>query len=141
MKSNCVFCNIISTKNEEYQNQVFYDKGGFVAMLTKNPATYGHFLVIPKKHFTSIFEMKREELNKSIEISARIAKKIIPKLGAKAFVLKLNNKIYTIEKGAGHVSHIHLHIIPRYKRGEKIDSFPKPKTLKYLAGIKKKIFG
>ena len=46
--SNCIFCKII---NKEIPGKIIYEDDVCIAFLDLSQATYGHTLVIPKKHF------------------------------------------------------------------------------------------
>ena len=52
--SNCIFCKII---NKEIPGKIIYDDDVCIAFLDLSQATYGHTLVIPKKHFENILEV------------------------------------------------------------------------------------
>jgi histidine triad (HIT) family protein len=54
----CIFCRIIS--GEEPCVQLFED-GDTLALMDRHPANDGHCLVIPKKHYETIFEMSSQD--------------------------------------------------------------------------------
>ena len=58
MKEDCLFCKIISGKIPSYK--VYEDEAVF-AFLDNNPASEGHTLVAPKKHFSKFTDMNAED--------------------------------------------------------------------------------
>lgn len=103
----CIFCKI--TSDEIPSSKVYEDKE-FLAVLDISPANKGHILVIPKDHYDEILEMPTylfQELMKTVQ---DVAYKAIVNLKAQGFNVLINNK-----KVAGQeISHVHVHIIPRY---------------------------
>ena len=81
------------------------------AIFDKFPVSNGHTLIIPKKHCSDYFELSFKEqsacwfmLNKTKEI---LTKEFSPD----GFNVGIN-----INEAAGQtVSHVHIHLIPRYK--------------------------
>ena len=81
------------------------------AIFDKFPVSNGHTLIIPKKHCSDYFELSFKEqsacwfmLNKTKEI---LTKKFSPD----GFNVGIN-----INEAAGQtVSHVHIHLIPRFK--------------------------
>lgn len=118
MKDQCVFCQIV--KGENFQKErVIRDDDNFVAMLVSHPETKGHFIVFPKKHFCELIKMKRQ-VGKLMEVTTKWAEEMVGVLEAKAYVLKLNNGLYKLEDDPLHVGHIHMHVVPRYLKEDKV---------------------
>ena len=57
--SDCIFCKII---NKEIPGKIVYEDDECMAFLDLSQATYGHTLVIPKKHYANILEVDDETL-------------------------------------------------------------------------------
>ena len=108
---NCIFCDIAG-KPELENYRIFYSDADFYAMLTLTPETPGHFLVIPKRHYSEISKMKN--YTDYFKEAITLAEANIKKLNAKAYTVKFNNNVYLLERGVGHVGHLHIHIIPKY---------------------------
>ncbi len=103
----CLFCKIV--KNE-IQTKKVYENAHAIAFLDINPSSYGHTVVIPKKHYKSLTEMPTEETGKLFETVAMLAGKIKHIVGADGFNVGLNDN-----RAAGQVvDHLHVHIIPRW---------------------------
>jgi histidine triad (HIT) family protein len=58
MEENCIFCKIIKG---EIPSKKVYEDDEILAFNDINPAAPIHVLVIPKKHITSLAEMKDED--------------------------------------------------------------------------------
>lgn len=83
---------------------------GFAAY-DRHPASPGHFLVIPYRHFASYFEIKDDEL---IELWGLVAR------GKVLVDEQYHPDGYNIGINVGHwagqsIHHLHIHVIPRYQ--------------------------
>ena len=108
MGENCIFCKIISN---EIPSQKIFEDGNTFAFLDINPASKGHVLVIPKKHYETLVDVPEEELKQLIVSVKKIAQAILKATKASGFnVLQNNGKV------AGQlVNHIHFHVVPRFE--------------------------
>ena len=81
------------------------------AVWDKNPASPGHFLVIPYRHFPDYFDINDDELE---ELWSLVSKgKIIAdeKFQPDGYNIGIN-----VGKWAGQsIFHLHIHVIPRYQ--------------------------
>lgn len=103
----CIFCKII---NNEIPSSKIYEDEYVLAILDISQATYGHTLVIPKKHYENMFDID--------DVTFMHISKIINMLVKKYKVL-LNIENVNILNNSGSlagqvVNHLHFHIIPRY---------------------------
>ena len=78
--SDCIFCKII---NKEIPGKIIYEDDVCIAFLDLSQATYGHTLVIPKKHFENILEADAQTLAHVMQVTQKLAKQIVEKLNAK----------------------------------------------------------
>ena len=76
----CIFCKII---NKEIPGKIIYEDDVCIAFLDLSQATYGHTLVIPKKHFENILEVDAQTLAHVMQVTQKLAKQIVEKLNAK----------------------------------------------------------
>ncbi|MFS8651701.1 MAG: HIT family protein [Caldibacillus sp.] len=109
--SDCVFCKII---NGELPSAKVYEDEHVFAFLDLSQVTKGHTLVIPKKHVPNVYELSEEvaaNLFKAVPKIANAVKKAYEPIGLNV----LNNNG---EAAGQSVFHIHLHIIPRYGKGD-----------------------
>lgn len=108
---NCIFCKII---NKEIPGKIVYEDDICIAFLDLSQATYGHTLVVPKKHFSNILEVDNDTLSHLFVVVKDLSKKIISKCNAKG----LNVLTNTNEVAGQTVHHFHIHILPRYDSHE-----------------------
>ena len=109
--SDCIFCKII---NKEIPGKIVYEDDECMAFLDLSQATYGHTLVIPKKHYANILEVDDETLAHVMKIVKNLANQIVEKLDAKGVNVLTN----TNEVAGQTVHHFHVHILPRYDKNE-----------------------
>jgi len=102
-KQQCLFCSIVEWQVPHYR---IYEDNNFIGILDINPASKGHVIVIPKKHYKFITEVSEDF---SIPIK-KITDKIYQVLEADTSII-INNGLNAGQK----VNHISIHIIPRYE--------------------------
>ena len=107
-KDDCIFCKIASG---EIPSSTIYEDEEFRVFLDLNPATRGHALLVPKEHFTNLFELEDELCKKAFVLAKKIAGRMKNALGCEGFNLVQNNG----EVAGQTVFHFHLHLIPRYQ--------------------------
>ena len=106
MSEECIFCKIV--RGEIPSAKVFEDQRVF-AFLDINPASKGHTLVIPKKHFENFLVIPEKELKELIASTQKIAKAVQKATASEGFNIHVSHG-----KAAGQVVfHLHIHIIPR----------------------------
>ena len=99
----CPFCNLEREKILESElSFAIYD--GF-------PVNEGHALIIPKRHTANYFDLSLEEQKDCIELLNRVKGIVEEKYKPSGFNVGIN-----INEAAGQtVSHVHIHLIPRYE--------------------------
>ncbi len=106
MKDDCIFCKIISGDIPSY---TLYEDEETKVFLDAFPVSRGHALLVPKKHYETLYDIPEEELS-FIKKLPMIAKKIKEITGASGINIWQNNG-----KDAGQlVPHVHFHIVPRF---------------------------
>ncbi len=103
----CLFCRIVSG---EIPAKKVYEDSAVVAFLDINPRNPGHTLVVPKKHYETIFDIPEFEGGKLFAALKKTATMV--KNGTKAHGIAVcqNNG-----SAAGQVvAHLHFHVIPRF---------------------------
>lgn len=105
---NCIFCKIA---NGEIPSATLYEDEDFRVILDLGPATRGHALLLPKEHYSDLFELEDEVAAKVLVRAKRIAARMKKALGADGFNLVQNNG----EAAGQTVFHFHMHLIPRYE--------------------------
>jgi histidine triad (HIT) family protein len=102
--NDCVFCKIVRGEIPCYK---VYEDSNCLAFLDINPASRGHVLVVPKKHFKSFIYMSEKEYIEFMKSFQHIGKGMAKY--SEDFNVVQNNG-----KEAGQVvEHLHFHIIPR----------------------------
>ncbi len=104
----CVFCKIA---NGEIESKKIYEDDDFFSFLDIKPVNIGHTLIIPKKHFLSLFEIPDELLAKMFIATKKLAKAVKSEVKAEGINIGMNNGSVAGQL----VNHAHIHIIPRFK--------------------------
>jgi len=105
---NCIFCKIASG---EIPSRKIYEDDVFVVILDLNPTSKGHALIIPKLHYTNLYELDTEIAGKAMKLAKKMAVKMTKALGCDGFNILQNNG----ECAGQTMFHFHMHLIPRYK--------------------------
>ncbi len=105
-KKNCVFCHIASGK---VPAKKVYEDNECIAVLDINPANQGHMLLMPKEHYTVMFQLPEALLDHIYVIA-----KGLSQAGLKAFQSRGTTIFAANGVTAGQrAPHFMLHIIPR----------------------------
>lgn len=116
---DCIFCKII---NKELPTRTIYEDEDIQVIMNTNPITDGHLLILPKKHYENIFDIKEEIIAHSIKV---LREKIYPlikeKLNCEGITICENNFL------GQEIKHFHIHVIPRYKNDNVDFSYNKDK--------------
>jgi len=103
---DCIFCKIVAG---EIPSTKIYEDENFLAFLDIKPVSSGHTLLVPKKHYTNIFDADPEVLKGLAVTGQKIARAVKEGVGASGVNYSSNNGA-----AAGQVVfHLHQHIIPR----------------------------
>lgn len=113
---DCIFCKIIKGEIPSYK---IYEDEYTYAFLDIASDSYGHTLVIPKKHCTNVLDCPDEYLSAVMASVKKIALHYTEDCGFDGV-----NILNASEEAAQQsVFHLHFHIIPR-KKGDNIDIWP-----------------
>ena len=129
----CIFCKIV--RGEIPSKKVWEDDNN-IAFLDINPASPGHVLVVPKKHFASMHDTEDISIQKLGIAVKKVNDLVKEKLNCEGTNILLNNG-----RIAGQiVEHVHFHVIPRYPQDGIELHFPRYKTdEKYFDEMQKKL--
>lgn len=114
MNDNCLFCKIIK---KEVPSTIVYEDEEVIAFKDIHPAAPIHILVIPKKHISTLVELKEEDekiIGKIFTVINKIAKE--QGFAEKGFRVISNCG----EDGCQEIKHIHFHLLAGKKMGAKI---------------------
>ena len=103
---NCVFCDIINKSATAY---IIYEDEEYIAFLDKYPISFGHTLVLPKKHLERVNDLTQKEFCALYARVHALNRQIISKLGATASHISINDGAAANQL----IPHVHVHIIPR----------------------------
>ncbi len=126
--SDCIFCKIV---NGEIPSAKVFENEHVLAFLDISQVTKGHTLVIPKIHKDNIYELTPEIAKNLFEVVPSIAnalKKEFEPIGLNA----LNNNG---EHAGQSVFHFHMHLIPRYGKGDGFGAVWKNNQSDYTQGM------
>lgn len=108
MQKDCIFCRIA---NGEIPSKTIYEDEDFRGILDLGPASRGHALILPKKHFPDLFALDDDTASKVFVVARNVATRMRRTLGCEGFNVLQNNG----EIAGQSVFHFHMHLIPRYK--------------------------
>lgn len=111
---DCIFCKIIKG---QIPSTIVYEDSDIIAFRDVNPQAPVHILVIPKKHISSLIDLKEEDellIGKIYTVINKIAKK--EEINEDGFRVIVNCG----ENGGQEVKHLHFHILGGKKLGLKI---------------------
>lgn len=121
---DCIFCKIVSG---DIPCGKVYEDENVLAFLDISQVTKGHTLVIPKLHQENIFELKPETAKQLFSVVPKITNAINETYHPIGLNILNNNG-----KAAGQaVFHYHLHLIPRYGKGDGFGAVWKDHSSKY----------
>ena len=103
MTVDCPFCQLDPSKH-------LFSNDFAIAITDGFPISRGHSLIIPKRHFPSLFDATEEERAALWELLDQTRDHLQKQYHPDAFNIGINDGI-----AAGQtVMHLHIHLIPRY---------------------------
>ncbi|MCW4044338.1 MAG: HIT family protein [Candidatus Bathyarchaeota archaeon] len=112
---SCIFCKITS---RQASASVVYEDETALAFLDIKPLSEGHTLVIPKKHYATIFEIPDDLVSHVHKIAKRVALAVKEAVKADGVsIVQQNGRAADQE-----ILHLHVHVIPRFV-GKKLTRF------------------
>lgn len=109
--SDCIFCKIV---NGEIPAAKVFENENVLAFLDISQVTEGHTLVIPKVHKENLYELTPEIARNLFEAVPTIANA----LKTEFHPVGLNTVNNNGELAGQTVFHFHMHLIPRYGKGD-----------------------
>ena len=104
---DCIFCKII--RGEVPSWKVYEDEHTF-AFFDVNPINEYHTVVVPKKHYTDMFDIPEDEAISIMKTIKKIVNLYNEKLGINNIQIQNNSG----EDAQQTVFHVHFHVLPRY---------------------------
>lgn len=96
---NCIFCKIV---RKEIPCHQVYENGNFLVFLDVHPRNEGHCLIIPKKHYRWVWDIK-EEYSTILNKLAQALKRAFYTDFVVSFII------------GEEVPHAHIHLVPRFE--------------------------
>ncbi|MBV7508192.1 HIT family protein [Bacillus sp. sid0103] len=109
--SDCIFCKIV---NGEIPSAKVFENEHVLAFLDITQVTKGHTLVIPKVHKDNLFELTPEIARNLFEVVPAIANALKKEFNPVGLNTLNNNG----EHAGQSVFHYHMHLLPRYGKGD-----------------------
>lgn len=109
--SDCIFCKIV---NGDIPAAKVFENEHVIAFLDISQVTKGHTLVIPKVHKENLYELTPDIASKLYEVVPAIANALKTEFNP----IGLNSINNNGEHAGQSVFHFHLHLIPRYGKGD-----------------------
>lgn len=104
--NDCIFCKILKGEIPSYK---IYEDDKVYAFLDISCDSYGHTLVIPKKHCTNVLDCGRDDYLAVMEAVQKISRHFVDDCGFDGVnILNASGKA-----AQQSVFHLHIHIIPR----------------------------
>ena len=101
----CIFCKIIK---KEIPSEIIYESENFIVINDIKPKSEGHCLIIPKKHYKTLFDLPNLLGNELIHTAKAQGLRLMQERKGDGIKLLQSNF-----KSAGQViDHFHLHVIP-----------------------------
>ena len=102
--SNCIFCKIV---RGEVPSRKVYEDDDILAFHDIQPVAPVHFMLVPKKHVASLYDVTLEDaptLGRILALAGRLAREQGAKDGFRTIV-------NTGRVGRQDVKHVHVHVI------------------------------
>lgn len=109
--SGCVFCEILKNNDDERSFIVYRGKYSFI-ILNLYPYNTGHLMIVPFRHVPSYEILNTGELREMSYLTQAVLSLLRDIYGPEGFNVGMN---IGREAGAGVDSHIHIHVVPRWK--------------------------
>ena len=105
--NDCIFCKIIKG---DLPSKTIYEDDLIKVIMNIEPATNGHLLVLPKKHYLNMFDIDEQIISHSFKVIRDTLYPLLKdKLGCEGLTISQNNLLGQT------VPHFHIHVTPRYE--------------------------
>ena len=100
MSGTCPFCK---------PDEGLFESDLALAICDRYPVSPGHVLVVPRRHFSDIFDARPDELRALAEMTRRVKEYVCDEYGPDGYNIGINRG-----RTAGQtIEHLHVHFIPR----------------------------
>lgn len=105
--SSCTFCKIAQ---KDIQTNIVFEDEVSLAFLDHRPLLHGHCLLIPKVHYETLVQVPKDLIAPLFGNVQLLARAVEEGLEADGSFVAINTKI------SQSVPHLHIHIVPRWKK-------------------------
>jgi histidine triad (HIT) family protein len=105
-KQNCIFCKIA---NKEIPAKIIHEDDDVICILDINPASEGHILVYPKKHYMIMPHIPDDVLSKIFKNVKLMSHTLLKSLQCKGTTVFVANGVAAGQKAP----HVLIHVFPR----------------------------
>jgi histidine triad (HIT) family protein len=107
-EEECIFCKILAG---EMPGEIAQEDEHTVAFMDIMPWTRGHAVVVPRRHTKNLYEIDKDDLERTVVAAKRLALTMRERLGCDGV-----NLLNSCEPAAWQtIWHFHVHVIPRYE--------------------------
>lgn len=110
-ENGCVFCNA-QAMQDGAENLIAHRGERCYVILNRYPYTSGHLMVIPYQHVSNLEELDPAIRAEMMELTSRCTTVLKNIYKPQGFNVGVNMGEVA---GAGVVSHVHIHVVPRWK--------------------------
>ena len=107
MAKGCVFCSLVKG---DLESATVFEDDSTIAFLDHRPLLPGHVLVVPKTHVETLPDLPGDLLAPLWSNVQRLCRAVESGLEAEGSFVAVNNKI------SQSVPHLHVHVVPRWKK-------------------------
>src|SRR5579863_10354455 len=109
-EDDCPFCAI--ARGDDDSVEIVCEDDAWVAFFPLNPATPGHTLIIPRQHVSDLWQADQVLANELMVATQRVGRAIEQALAPEGLNL-ITSAGKTAEQS---IFHLHLHVVPRWRR-------------------------
>ena len=109
-EENCVFCTVVASPDGP-ENLIVYRGSQNYVILNRYPYTSGHLMVVPFLHRANLEELDAATRSNMMELANQAIQVLQTAYAPQGFNLGVN--IGEVA-GAGIMSHVHMHVVPRW---------------------------
>ena len=106
----CAFCRIV--RGEDVEAVIVWEDQHTVAFAPLKPATQGHTLVVPKEHATQLWDLSKNDAAAVMSTTLTVSQSLRQTLQPDGLNIIQSNGAAATQT----VAHVHVHVVPRWKR-------------------------
>ena len=110
-QKGCLFCRVREERNDRKNLLLFRSRHVF-SILNKFPYNNGHLMIAPYRHIKDLGKLRSDEILDLFSVLNKMQGLLKELLKPGGFNIGINSGAVA---GAGIPSHIHVHIVPRWK--------------------------